>query len=262
MVHLRLIRFFICVINISSFGHEDKTAGDLYCRLRFDGYYYIIKIMNKLFLFFILLVACFFISCSSSPKEEDNSKKLIKGVQTKAPEIADCHYTFEEAIAGTEAPESVLNQLVLLNVRYYSTDGKIHAGQVLTNKKIAETIKYMFDFMLQKHFPVAKAIPVVAYKWNDDLSMQDNNTYSFCYRDISYSKHAQGMAIDINPYFNPVRWKNGYKYRPDEPVGAVYNPKRPGTFYESSPVVLEFKKNGMRWGHTFPQKFDDHHFEK
>src|ERR1035437_6634 len=146
-------------------------------------------------------------------------------------------------------------------VTYYSTDGKIHNGQVLTNKKLVKSLEIAFHFMFENKFPIAHAIPIVKYGWDDKLSMQANNTYSFCYRNTSYSKHAYGMAIDINPFFNPLRWKTGFENRINRPIGAHYEPAIPGTFYSLHPVVQEFKKLGFHWGHNFKDKFDDHHFE-
>jgi len=213
------------------------------------------------FLFLNLLIFFSFFSCS--PKKKDNNiVKPTKSIQPNDTVIIDCNYTFQESVAGSNAPQAVINQLQLINVHYYSTDGKIHAGQVLTNEKIVNDILHLFDYMLKVRFPIAKVIPIVKYKWNDIISMHANNSYSFCYRNASYSKHAYGMAIDINPYFNPVRWKIGYQHRLNKPFGAVYNLKKPGTFYPSHPVVLEFKKYGFRWGHSFTRNFDDHHFEK
>jgi hypothetical protein len=200
------------------------------------------------------------VSCNSEKKQEVARTQQICKIK-KPVIIVDCDYTLEEAIAGSKAPKEILSQLQLINVQYYSTDGKIHQGQILTNRKMVNRMVAMFRFMKQVKFPVVQAIPVVKYNWNDDLSMQANNTYSFCYRNPSYSKHARGMAIDINPYFNPLRWKNGYTPRQNKPVGASYNPSVSGTFYDSNPVVLEFRKNGLRWGRTFSRKYDDHHFE-
>lgn len=174
--------------------------------------------------------------------------------------IVDSRITFEEAIAGTEAPKSILDELVLLDVLYKSTDNKLHQGQILTNRKIGDDIRYMFGFMLENGFVIEKAIPIVHYNWNDSLSMDDNNTYSFCYRNVSYSKHARGMAIDINPRFNPVRWKR--VNRPNQPEGAVPDTTVNGTLYSGHIVVKEFNKLGFRWGHTFTKYYDDHHFEK
>ncbi|MGB4016704.1 M15 family metallopeptidase, partial [Petrimonas mucosa] len=174
--------------------------------------------------------------------------------------VVDSRLTFQEAIAGTKAPDEILDQLVLIDVVYRSTDLKVHQGQILTNKKIEEDIREIFTFMLENNFVVEKAIPVVAYDWNDSLSMADNNSYSFCYRNISYSKHAKGLAIDINPRLNPLRWKN--ENRPNQPVGAVRDTTVNGTLYPGHVVVEEFKRRGFRWGHTFSKYYDDHHFEK
>jgi hypothetical protein len=203
---------------------------------------------------FIIIV---FTSCNPERKTNttSNKHKISEAI------IVDCHYTLKEAISGSKAPKSVLNQLELIDVQYYSTDGKIHRGQVLTNKKISSEIKAIFSFILQNKFPVARVIPIVKYNWDDNASMQANNAYSFCYRNVSYSKHAQGLAIDINPFFNPQRWKKNQKNRIDRPIGAKYDAKVPGTFYSNHPVVQQFKKLGFRWGHTFTAKYDDHHFE-
>ena len=107
---------------------------------------------------------------------------------------------------------------------------------------------------------IEKAIPIVAYNWSDRLSMADNNTYSFCYRNISYSFHAKGRAIDINPHFNPLRWKT--ENRPNQPYGAVLDTTVNGTLHPKHPIVKEFKKRGFRWGHYFSKFWDDHHFDK
>lgn len=214
-------------------------------------------------LIFFIIVA--FLSCSYDnekiPQYKVVSNELPKRI-SKDTVISDCDYTFEEAIEGTKAPFEVINQLQLIKVRYYSTDGKIHEGQVLTNKKIANEITELFTFIFQEQFPIAKVIPIVKYNWNDNLSMQNNNTYSFCYRNISYSKHAQGMAIDINPFFNPLRSKNDSLHRPNKPIGAKFDPSVSGTLHPTHSVVLKLKNMGFKWGHYFKRKYDDHHFEK
>jgi hypothetical protein len=217
--------------------------------------------MKPIFTFFSIFLIFIVFSCSND--KENNKKRVIKcNPKPKESSIIDSHYTFNEAIAGSNAPKEILSQLQLINVKYYSTDGKIHQGQLLTNTMIAQDLKKMFEYFLLVRFPIEQVIPIVRFKWDDNLSMQANNSYSFCYRNASYSKHATGMAIDINPFFNPVRWKKGYENRIDKPIGAVYNPKVPGTFYILHPAILMFRKYGFRWGHNFTRNYDDHHFEK
>jgi len=200
--------------------------------------------------------------CFSCYKPSTKQKTVVKLIESNDRIIIDCNYTFAEAISGTKAPQFVIDQLELITVHYYSTDNKIHRGQLLTNKLIVNDLREIFKDMLQCRFPVEKVIPIVKYNWDDEASMNDNNTYSFCYRNAEYSKHALGLAIDINPAFNPNRWRSEFSYRTDKPEGAVYNPDRPGTFTPNHRIVLLFRDKGFLWGRYFKRNNDDHHFEK
>ena len=128
-------------------------------------------------------------------------------IQDDSNVIIDCSYTFEEAISGIEIPISIINQITLIDVEYYSFDNKLHKGQILVNKKAVKDIKNIFEFIKSSHFPVAKVIPVVKYNWSDQASMEDNNTSAFNYRKVKgykvLSPHSYGLAIDINPLQNP-----------------------------------------------------------
>ena len=218
--------------------------------------YYLHCLLTVLFLIFL--------SCTNQKSQTENVIENRDTISIEEPvindTIVDSDFTFDEAIANTKAPQHIIDQLVMIDVVYISTDGKPHKGQIVTNKKIAKDIIEIFSKMLQQNFVVEKAIPVVHYSWSDSLSMSDNNSYSFSYRNVSYSKHASGMAIDINPRFNPLRWKSGD--RPNQPVGAVSDTLVNGTFHPNHPIVKEFKSRGFKWGHTFSKYYDDHHFER
>lgn len=224
------------------------------------------RLQNLFFLIFLIILSCNNNRRDSATPADIHADSTAEDLQNIIQEpvmpdtIIDASYTFDEAVEYSEAPEEIINQLELVDVYYISTDGKIHKGQVVTNRQIANDIKEIFSFMLDEGFVIEKAIPIVKYGWNDSLSMADNNSYSFCYRNISYSKHATGMAIDINPRFNPLRWKN--IDRPKTPAGAVLDTTVNGTLYPGHIVVNEFRRLGFRWGHTFTKYYDDHHFEK
>lgn len=224
------------------------------------------RLQNLFFLIFLIILSCNNNRKDSATPADIHADSTAEDLQNIIQEpvlpdtIIDASYTFDEAVEYSEAPEEIISQLELVDVYYISTDGKIHKGQVVTNRQIANDIKEIFSFMLDEGFVIEKAIPIVKYGWNDSLSMADNNSYSFCYRNISYSKHATGMAIDINPRFNPLRWKN--IDRPNTPAGAVLDTTVNGTLYPGHIVVNEFRRLGFRWGHTFTKYYDDHHFEK
>ena len=215
--------------------------------------------MVKNYLFISIFAILFLVSCKNNKNERITEKQSVNKLDTV---IIDCNYTFDEAIKGTKAPKKIIEQLSLIEVKYYSMDGKIHQGQILTNQIIAGDLKEIFKLILKEKFPVAQVIPIVRYNWNDILSMKANNTYSFCYRNVGYSRHAKGMAIDINPYQNPLRWKKEFSYRKNQPEGAIYDSLAPGTFTPDNPIVYKFNALGFRWGRNFKRNYDDHHFSK
>lgn len=221
-------------------------------------------------LLIVILIGTIFVSCQRNNNyQQENEKDMmdtIPEINVKPTEIIDSELTFEEAIAGSDAPQHILDELVLLDVRYFSTDDKIHRGQILVNKRIEKNIEHIFEFMLEHEFAVYQAVPIVKFDWDDMKSMKANNSSGFCYRDVMntkrQSKHSTGMAIDINPLFNPIRWKSPNKHRPNIPEGAVLDTTNNGTLYPNHPVVEEMKRLGFKWGNQFRRYWDDHHFEK
>ena len=182
-------------------------------------------------------------------------------IQTNIKIIIDCRYTFEEAISGIEIPSSIISELRLLEVEYYSFDDKLHRGQVVVNKKVEKDIIAIFSLIKELKFPIAKVIPAVKYNWDDEASMNDNNTVAFNYRKVKGSKvlsaHSYGMAIDINPIQNPH-----VKGKVIQPPNAKYDPKVRGTILKDSEIVKEFIKRGWQWGGRWKSSKDYQHFEK
>lgn len=205
-----------------------------------------------------LCAALVFMNVQAKPKIADNSNKKI----TKSGVIIDSDANFEEAIKGTKANKELISQLTMLDVQYYSLDNKLHQGQIIVNKAVAKDVKEMFEIIKNVKFPVNKVIPIVKYGWDDEASMEDNNTSSFNFRTIAntdrISLHGYGRAVDINPFFNPVVYKDGKIV----PKGAKYEPNKVGRFTKDSKIVREFKKRGWRWGGEFNSYKDNHHFDK
>ena len=176
--------------------------------------------------------------------------------------IVDSLMNFSEAIEGTAAPEEIVDSLSLVDVLYYSFDGKKHQGQLIVNSDLDDDVYEIFALIEQLKFPVGKVIPVVAYSWDDQESMAANNTSSFNFRVIEgttkLSMHSLGKAVDINPVQNPVIYPNSVI----APQGAKYSPSNAGTFTADNAIVQEFIKRGWHWGGNFEQPKDYHHFEK
>lgn len=181
--------------------------------------------------------------------------------------IVDSNITLSEALEKP-APVEFKNKQKIVDVLYYSFDGKIHKGQLVIDGRLEADIKEIFKVALENKFPINSVIPISHKKffkegkWNDDdQSMMANNTSAFNYRTVTggkaLSKHAYGFAIDINPVQNPY-----IKGSLILPPGAVYDINAPGTLTSDSPVVKAFLFLGWAWGGNWNSLKDYQHFEK
>jgi hypothetical protein len=175
--------------------------------------------------------------------------------------LIDSDCKLDEALSGQNIPGVIKDKLELVSVYYYGFDDKIHKGKILVHKEVVSDIVEIFNFILETKFPIQKVVPISEYNWSDEKSMKSNNTSSFNYRFISgtriHSMHAQGLAIDINPFQNPY-----IKNHIILPEGAVYDTTKKGTLTANSPLVKEFKKRGWTWGGDWKSIKDYQHFEK
>lgn len=146
-----------------------------------------------------------------------------------------------------------------VEVDYIDPKGIRKKGVLIVHKNIAETVKKIFREMADSGFVIEKIEPMSKYDWSDEKSMNANNTSAFNYRLVagtrSISKHANGLAIDINPFWNP--FVSGKQV---SPKGAIYDKKRPGTIHKGSPVYKIFKKYGWKWGGEWVPYQDYQHF--
>ncbi len=213
---------------------------------------------------FLCVCIILFVNINLRKSDVMNRKIVRQAIKTESSEqkaITDCGYTLAEALKGKNIPANIKSRLVIVDVEYYSFDGKLHAGQLVVNKDLAKDIIGIFKEIKKIKFPVAKVIPVCAYDWSDSASMSDDNTSAFNYRFIKGTKklsnHALGRAVDINPLFNP-------QIKKDEilPPNGSYKSSRPGTITRNSPVVEFFKKKGWIWGGDWKSSKDYQHFEK
>ncbi len=221
--------------------------------------------MSKNFIKFLVLFFMTALFLSNSYGIKKNRHTSITGKEINITDsvkvITDSNCSLSEALSGIDIPASIRKLLTIVSVYYYSFDGRLHKGQIVINKNLAEDIKEIFKKIEKRKFPVDKVIPIYKYNWDDKVSMEADNTSAFNYRTVkgtkSLSKHASGRAIDINPKLNP-QIKNGIA----TPKGSFYNKKLPGTISDSSFIVSSFLAKGWRWGGNWKRSKDYQHFEK
>lgn len=149
--------------------------------------------------------------------------------------------------------------------------GTLRSGIVIVHACIADDVRALYEAFRRDTFPIAKVIPINRYGlnadstgWNDSASMADNNTSAFNYRTkptISQpSKHGQGIAIDINPLFNPLVRYDAERTTTEPPDGQ-YDPGRPGTLTREN-TGKYLGTIGWSWGGRWPRPTDHQHIEK
>jgi hypothetical protein len=221
--------------------------------------------VKKYLFFFFLFLTSFLSGCATVriPVIEP----LYPSIGTIENPIVDSNIRLSEALRKYAPPEFKRRQR-LVEVLYYSFDGKIHKGQLVIDERLVKDIREVFRVALRTKFPINSVIPVSHsrfYKdgtWNGDgQSMLSNNTSAFNYRRATASKqlsmHAYGFAIDINPVQNPY-----IKRKVVLPPSAVYDVRKPGTLAYNYPLVKTFIRLGWTWGGNWKSLKDYQHFEK
>ena len=100
-----------------------------------------------------------------------------------------------------------LSELRYLHVLHKDLSGQTLEGELICNVKIAEPLADIFKKLFTENYPIEKIRLIDEYDADDELSMRDNNSSCFNFRYVSFtnriSLHGYGMAVDINPLYNP-----------------------------------------------------------
>ena len=153
-----------------------------------------------------------------------------------------------------------------LTLRFYGFDSHSHVGHIVVATSAVPRVVAVFRQLYAMRFPIRRMLVVDAYGGSDDRSVAADNTAGFNCRAAvapgkpSWSRHAYGLAIDVNPVENP--YLEGKLVIP--PAGTAYRNRgavRPGMAIAGRTVVAAFARQGWRWGGTwgFPdyQHFSD-----
>lgn len=178
-------------------------------------------------------------------------------------------------ITGTSFPaefpcEITYDDLRYVHVLHHDFNGEIVEGELICNTAIARDLVEIFYELYKAEYQIEKIRLIDEYGGDDNLSMEDNNTSCFNYRVVDgttkLSKHAYGLAIDINPFYNPyVRYDEGGSLHID-PAGSEPYADRLAAFpykIDENDLCLKlFKEHGFIWGGDWNSMKDYQHFQK
>lgn len=153
----------------------------------------------------------------------------------------------------------------MVHMSYWGFDDQAHVGTMVVNASVVQAVLRVFSTLYSERFPIRKMQPVDAYGGSDAASTADDNTAGFNCRDAvasgtpSWSMHAYGEAIDVDPVENP--YIEGGQVQP--PAGAAFADRsdvRPGMAVPGGQLVAAFASVGWGWGGRWASTPDYQHF--
>jgi D-alanyl-D-alanine carboxypeptidase len=155
-----------------------------------------------------------------------------------------------------------------LRIAFVGFDGETHVGEMVVHRDHAQDVAEVFEQLYEVRWPIRRMRLVDDYAGDDDRSMAANNTSGYNCRRVaggdSWSAHAYGSAIDVNPLQNPYvtstsiappagRRFAGVDRAPTAPVPL-------GVIREADAVVRAFADIGWEWGGDWANAKDYQHF--
>lgn len=225
----------------------------------------------------IPLILTVLVACGGSPADPaDNAEPATEPSTTGAPTTTPAPSTTKAAAPATstatafsgvavrvtaaDLPSSwrpgcpvAPSDLRRLELSYWGFDDRPHAGALVVNAAQADTVIGVFKRLYDKRFPIRRMEPIDVYGGSDDASIAADNTAGFNCRTAvasgppTWSQHAFGLAIDVNPVENPYILEGDVL----PPAGREFVDRRnvrPGMAVRGGELVAAFADAGWSWG--------------
>lgn len=157
------------------------------------------------------------------------------------------------------------SRLRLVTVSYVDFHGQARIGELVVHQGLVYSVRRIFQDLYDQRFPIRRIETMDRFHGDDDRSMAWDNTSAFNCRRITggsgWSRHAWGVAIDLNPRENP--YVRGSTILP--PDGAPYVDRdrdAPGMVHAGSPALRAFTSRGYEWGGAWRTLKDYQHLER
>ncbi|MBR4832625.1 MAG: M15 family metallopeptidase [Butyrivibrio sp.] len=222
----------------------------------------------------------------------DSSTDAVKtdvgnaSVSTPDSDVSDTRVMYSDGFYYEDLPESIVSKITGVSypencevslddlrycvMLYVDMDGETKAGEMICNKAIADDVMEIFHELYENDYQLGSIKLVEDFGGDDNASMEANNTSCFNYRQIKgvnkLSKHSLGLAIDLNPLYNPcIRYKKGGTMSVSPEVSEEYADRTASFPYKIDENDLAYKlftSHGFTWGGNWNSSKDYQHFEK
>jgi hypothetical protein len=199
------------------------------------------------------------------------------------PPVAHAHFVgrvtalppgLEEEMRGTTWKPGCpvpLDDLRLTAVSYWGFDARPHVGPLVVNESAAIDLVWVFRQLFEHRFPIHNLkLAREFHPAQDDHDTPGDPTAAFNCRPVvtptgpsatTFSQHAYGLAVDINPIENPFVLDGYVRNRYSRPY-RDRSKHAPGMIHDGDIVVRSFEAIGWGWGGLWSNGQDYMHFSK
>jgi D-alanyl-D-alanine carboxypeptidase len=150
-------------------------------------------------------------------------------------------------------------------VAFWGFDRRPHTGELIVSASVTRSVVRVFHALYRARFPIEEMRVVSSSDLHAPPTGDGNNTTAFVCRrttaGVSWSQHAYGLAVDLNPFHNP--YVSGNLVVPER-ASAYANRgwKRPGMIFPDDVVTRSFGAIGWGWGGEWQTREDWMHFSQ
>lgn len=158
-----------------------------------------------------------------------------------------------------------MSELRLLSLDYINFDGIAATGRLVVNRSVADDVLGVFKALYEARFPLENVDTLDLYRPGARPTDDSDVTVGFNCRDVAgtttWSQHAFGTAVDVNPVQNP-QIKNG-EVVPRTGIGYIDRSQNlQGMIHEGDAVDQAFSAIGWGWGGRWRSFKDFMHFSR
>jgi hypothetical protein len=144
-----------------------------------------------------------------------------------------------------------IRDLRLLTVSHWDFAGRLRTGRLVVHEDVARAVVSVMRRLFEAGFPIRRMRLIDAYGGSDFRSIEADNTSAFnCRRatgSSSWSQHAYGQAVDVNPIENPYVEGGRVYHEASEPY-VDRSRRLKGMIHDGDAVVRAFAAVGWGWG--------------
>jgi len=163
------------------------------------------------------------------------------------------------------------DELRWVRLVFWGFDERRHTGELLVNADAADAMVRVFGRLYAAHFPLEEMRITRADELDAEPTGDGNNTSAFTCKPLpgstTWSEHAYGRAVDVNPFQNPYIKPPNAKGVPGDmlipELAAAYldrSRQAPGMIHPGDAVVRAFASVGWQWGGAWQRSKDYMHF--